>query len=127
MPFEAGAEGERLTIAVKRYVFNLVVVYDVRLSSSIREGIELLFAGSACARDHGSIDDLELTVALLAALDKESSVIQLRLRRPCDHRCASRFVAAQDGNVKVQQVAVHRHHNPVFQRLRRYHTTLWVQ
>ena len=92
MSFEADAVGERLTITVKRYVFNLVVVYDVRLSSSIREGIELLFAGCACARDHSSIDDLELTVALLTALDKESSVVQFRLRRPSNHHSTSRLI-----------------------------------
>ena len=93
MPFQADAMGERLTVSVEGHVFNLVVVYDIRLRSCIRKGIELLLTGCACARDHGSIDDLELAVSLLRTLDKESSVIQLRLGRPCDHRCASRLVA----------------------------------
>ena len=42
MPFEADAVGERLTVPVKGDVFNLVVVYDVGLSSRIGVCIELL-------------------------------------------------------------------------------------
>ena len=42
MPLEANTAGERLTVPIEGDVFNLVVVYDVWLSSCIRVGIELL-------------------------------------------------------------------------------------
>ena len=42
MPFQADATGQRLTVPIEGYVFNLVVVYDVWLRSCIRVGIELL-------------------------------------------------------------------------------------
>ena len=80
MPFQADATRQRLTIPIKRYIFYLVVVYDVGLSSRIFIRIELLFARCACARDHCCVDDFELAVALLTPLDEESSVVQLRLR-----------------------------------------------
>ena len=92
MPFQADTTRQRLTIPIKRYIFNLVVVDDIRLSSRIRIGIELLFTRCARTRDHCRIDDLELSIALLTPLDKESSVVQLRLRRPCNHHRTSVFL-----------------------------------
>ena len=78
MPFQADATRERLTITVERDIFYLVVVDDVGLSSCIRIGIGLLFAGRACALDHCRVDDLEPAISLLTPLDEESSVVQLR-------------------------------------------------
>ena len=89
MAFKADAVGQCLTVPIKRYIFNLVVVYDIGLSSCIRIHVELLLTGCTCALDHCRVDDFELSIALLTPLDKESSVIQLRLRRPGNHRCAS--------------------------------------
>ena len=60
MALEADALGKCLTIPVKRYIFNLVVVYDIGLSSCIVIRIELLLTDCTCALDHSCIDDLEL-------------------------------------------------------------------
>ena len=92
MPFQADATCQRLTIPVKRYILYLVVVDDIGLSSCILVCIELLFTGCARTLDHCRIDDLELAIALLTPLDKESSVVQLRLRRPGNHHRASVFI-----------------------------------
>ena len=109
MAFKADAVGKCLTIPVKRYIFNLVVVYDIGLSSCILIRIELLLTACTCALDHSCIDDFEFAVSLLTPLDKESSVVQLRLGRPCNHHCASDLITGRNGSVKVQQ-AMHRQH-----------------
>ena len=80
MSFKAYGAGESLTGPVYRDTFQLVIVYDVRLSSRIGVGIQLLFTRCACTRNHRRIDDLELSVPLVTPLDEESSVAQLRLR-----------------------------------------------
>ena len=85
MPFQADATRQRLTIPVKRDVLYLVVVDDIRLCSRIRIRIELLFARGTCTGDHRGVDHLEIAVRLIAPLDEESSVVQLRLRRPRNH------------------------------------------
>ena len=93
MSFEAYGTGEGLTGTVYGDTFKLIVVDDIRLSSRIGVGIQLLFTGCACTRNHSCVDDLELAIFLLTSLDEESSVAQLRLRCPCNHYCARHLIA----------------------------------
>ena len=92
MAFKADAVGKRLTIPIKRDIFYLVVIDNIQLSSRIRIRIELLLTGRARARDHYGIDNLELSITLPTPLNKEPSVIQLRLRRPRNHHRTSVFL-----------------------------------
>ena len=95
MAFKADAVGKCLTIPVKRYIFNLVVVYDIGSSSCIVIRIELLLTDRACTGNHSCIDDFEFAVSLLTPLDEESSVVQLRLGRPRNHHCASDLITGR--------------------------------
>ena len=53
IPFQADTTRQRLTIPIKRYIFNLVVVYDIRLSSCIRRTYRTAFHWS-CPRQESS-------------------------------------------------------------------------
>ena len=51
MPSQTNTLCQRPTIPVKRDILYLVVVDDIRLSSRILVGIELLFTGRACTSE----------------------------------------------------------------------------